>query len=134
MDNLINIMQCKARRLNIDEWIVGYLTYDSTDELWKIYCNIYSSAEPYALVEIAPIDESTICRSTGAKDKNGYLIFTKDIVKKGLQYYYVDWDPDQLSFELYTLDTNTKVSGFNKDTAENFLEVTGNIIKGRRFG
>ena len=70
----------KAKRLDNEEWVQGYLVYDNRDKLYRIIMEIQYSTGTCITTDNAPrVDSSTICRCTGSKDKNGKLIWENDI-------------------------------------------------------
>lgn len=72
----------KAKRLDNEEWVQGYLVYDNRDKLYRIIMEIQYSTGTCITTDIAPrVDVSTICQCTGLKDKNGKLIWENDIVR-----------------------------------------------------
>lgn len=67
----------KAQRADNGEWVQGNILLDieknKPSETYRIY--------PIDHVDICRIvDETTICQCTGLKDKNGNLIWEKDVV------------------------------------------------------
>lgn len=73
----------KAKRLDNREWVTGNLVfsvYHKNDVCVGQYGNE---------VGIHEVDSSTICQCTGLKDKNGKLIWEKDIIHKP---FYTDYD------------------------------------------
>ena len=71
----------KAKRLDNEEWVQGYLVYDNRDKLYRIIMEIQYSTGTCITTDNAPrVDSSTICRCTGSKDKNGKLIWENDIM------------------------------------------------------
>lgn len=72
----------KAKRLDNEEWVQGYLVYDNRDMLYRIIMEIQYSTGTCITTDYAPrVDSSTICRCTGLKDRNGKLIWENDIIK-----------------------------------------------------
>ena len=63
----------KAKRISDGEWIVGYLYRLSENNPPFIMLRKYG--------ESYEVDEHTICRCTGSKDKNGNLIWENDIAE-----------------------------------------------------
>ena len=72
----------KAKRLDNEEWVQGYLVYDNRDKLYRIIMEIQYSTGTCITTDNAPrVDSSTICRCTGSKDKNGKLIWENDVAR-----------------------------------------------------
>ncbi len=75
----------KAKRLDNGEWVV-----------WNIFSGLYGT----------DIDKSTICQCTGLNDKNGNLIWEKDIVdghvKRGAAFLncLVLWNESKARFDV----------------------------------
>lgn len=85
----------KAKRLDNGEWVQGYYVkglnmYDK--EIYLIFepnTMFYSSGEADGWYKVDP---STICQCTGLKDKNGRLIWGKNIVNTQCGKAIVVWD------------------------------------------
>lgn len=67
----------KAKRIDNGDWLVGYIVKYGYTGKEKYYIVPSYASDLYAI----EIDPSTICRSTGLKDKNNKLIWENDIVK-----------------------------------------------------
>ena len=67
----------KAKRIDNGDWLVGYIVKYGDTGKEKYYIVPSYASDLYAI----EIDPSTICRSTGLKDKNNKLIWKNDIVK-----------------------------------------------------
>ena len=89
----------KAKRIDNGEWVQGYLfgIWEKRYILWGMTNDIPNMIE---------VDPSTICRCTGLKDKNGKLIWEKDIVdghmKRGAAFLncLVLWNESKARFDV----------------------------------
>lgn len=89
---------CRAKRTDNGEWVIGN-RIDSPDGRIAI-------TETSGDWELHEVDPSTICQCTGLTDKNGKLIWEKDIVKHDMsdivgtvKWYkedYVGWCVDDI--------------------------------------
>ena len=87
----------KAKRLDNGEWVIGNLiqnpffkgvrSWISSEQEDKT--RLRSISRTQALWNSIEVDPSTICQCTGLKDKNGKLIWEKDIIHKP---FYTDYD------------------------------------------
>ena len=63
----------KAKRLDTNDWILGFLSMHKTGKYFiRPICGSASSSEE--------VEKNTICQFTGLKDKNGKLIWEGDII------------------------------------------------------
>ena len=103
----------KAKRLDNEEWVQGYLVYDNRDKLYRIIMDIQYSTGTCITTDNAPrVDSSTICQCAGLKDKNGKLIWENDVVAYWDTYSTesgyaeadcigkVVWDDETISFQV----------------------------------
>lgn len=140
----------KAKRISDGEWIVGYLYRLSENNPPFIMLRKYG--------ESYEVDEHTICRCTGSKDKNGNLIWENDITElfghRGVIKYVcggfgiayktpIDWDGIEANIKpitgcdnhLYACENDNYISlweiywNFNdEDDLVDTVEVIGNIF------
>mgnify|MGYP001127399996 CR=1 FL=1 len=146
----------KAKRINNGEWIVGYLyKLSKNNPPFIMLCSKYG--------ESYEVDEHTICRCTGSKDKNGKLIWENDIAElfghRGVIKYAcggfgivyrknIDWEEIQANIMcvtgceniLYACENDNYISlweiywNFNdEDDSVNTVEVIGNIFDNKEL-
>ena len=126
----------KAKRLDNEEWVQGYLVYDNRDKLYRIIMEIQYSTGTCITTDNAPrVDSSTICQCTCLKDKNGNLIWENDIVSYWDSYSTenglaeadcigkVVWDDETISFQV----TN-RLSAESWEVLDDECSVVGNAI------
>ena len=117
----------KAKRLDNNYWILGFLSVNKTGKYFiRPICGSALSSEE--------VDKNTICQCTGLKDRNGKLIFENDIVAYWDTYSTengwseadcigkVVWDDETLSFQV----TN-RLSAESYDVLDE-CSVIGNIF------
>ena len=123
----------KAKRIDTGEWVQGFLFQLYVDGGFD-WCIGNNPLLPNSFAELTEedidwfrVDESTICKCIGSKDKNGDLIFENDIVKDENErtwriHYYIP-------FAMYMLNGikhNGASNGMNTQIIK--CEVIGNIF------
>lgn len=75
----------RGKRIDNGEWVQGYLygIWEKRYILWGMINDIPNMIE---------VDPTTICPCTGLKDKNGKLIWEKDVVRCEVGTAEVIWD------------------------------------------
>lgn len=77
----------KAKRLDNGEWVQGALLLHDSD-----VATILNQHPADGSLQGFEVDLSTICQCTGLKDKNGKLIWEKDVVRCEVGTAKVIWD------------------------------------------
>lgn len=123
----------KAKRISDGEWIVGYLYRLSENNPPFIMLRKYG--------ESYEVDEHTICRCTGSKDKNGNLIWENDIAElfghRGVIKYVcggfgiayktpIDWDGIEANIKPITAVAASCIAGqCSIKNNDNYIDVSG---------
>ena len=131
----------KAKRVDNDEWIEGYLLKDGVTGQYFIHAKGNSvnesdkvNEEGFVQFVAFEVVESTICQHTGLTDKNRKKIFDNDIFKHYNRTDFLDfesyetgvvkWDEIKCRYVNYRVGTNET---FNLNCACDY-EVIGNIF------
>lgn len=114
----------KAKRISDGEWIVGYLYRLSENNPPFIMLRKYG--------ESYEVDEHTICRCTGSRDKNSKLIYDNDIAKdeKG-NLYKAFWQKNYYRYFWICIKSNYLFIGAQRNlwSIKSFeIEVIGNVF------
>lgn len=107
----------RGKRKDNNEWVCGYL-YRLSERLNPFIMFVNSNAESH---EVIP---ETVSQFTGLTDRLGKKIFEGDIIAKGLEFFEVRWNPEQVRWSIYS--DNYEVAGFTK-FSEPYFEIIGNI-------
>ena len=110
----------RGKRIDNGEWVYGSLAqtnnypYDGTNissYIWEIPC----------VETLKPVNSSTIGQCTGARDKNGTLIFEGDILR---HYKYKNLNSDVVAWDK---KANGGMGGWSMFHPLNEFEISGNI-------
>lgn len=123
----------RAKRTDTGEWIIGSLLVDKQQDI--------ETGEQIEIIGIYPseyndfakkVDPSTICQCTGFRDKNGELIWEKDILMA-----YLDEDhPEDVTYAKIEWNGSGWITHENNNEDQEYLddfvlenyEVVGNIF------
>lgn len=124
----------RGKRIDNGEWMEGHLITDEKDDLKYFIGYVLGTDEdgsPHDL-DAVQVDPSTICQCTGLKDKNGKLIWEKDILMAYLDedhpedvtYAKVEWNGSGW----ITHENNSEDQECLDDFVMENYEVCGNTI------
>lgn len=119
----------RGKRLDHGEWTYGY--YVKTKDYItgnKVSIIIPENAEMHPNGEIRSnaVDDETVCRYTGLKDKNGTKIFDRDILKSDEgNVGIVKWMPEHCAFMIYVKSENRYCYLWDNNFSK--IEIVGNI-------
>ena len=128
----------KAKRLDNEEWVQGYLfsIWEKRYILWGMTNDIPNMIE---------VDPSTICQCTGLRDKNDKLIWENDILHNG-NYFVVKWNAPCARFDIVLNNSHNipigkyepmicdwKTNDFKEYRKSVYYEVIGNIFDNKEL-
>ena len=104
----------KAKRIDTGEWVEGYLIADEQNKEKCFIGYVFGTNDdgtPHDF-DVVAVDPSTICQCTGLRDKNGKLIYEKNIVRDedgsvGIVEFGV-WNYYSIGFYIRWLSGNAK--------------------------
>lgn len=108
---------CRAKRIDNEQWVEGFyfcMTHPDGRHTHHFIIPLgadLSCGTPIEKIQIE-VDPSTLCWCTGIKDKNGRLIWEKDIVdghiKRGAAFLncLVLWNECKARFDVRAMDCN----------------------------
>ena len=113
----------RAKRIDTGEWIQGYLygIWERNYILWGMTNDIPD------MVEVNP---ETVCKCTGLKDKNGTLIWEKDIVNCLTEDCsgYIGWNESEAGFYFNVLLEDGSFEEEHIYDYQDCIEVIGNTF------
>ena len=126
----------KAKRLDNEEWVEGYLSYPFCTKKGNESYYFYAK-DSLGFFCRCVVDPTTICQCTGLKDKNGKLIWENDIMVAHLDEDYPENETyiRILWYEsgLCSKEKGSKdISPIDKFDQEHF-EVCGNIFDNKEL-
>lgn len=128
----------KAKRLDNDEWVEGYVLEDD-----RLFPGVYVCPKlsitckedgKMLMGEFIPVNPSTVCRCTGRTDKNGKMMFENDIIKlkdyNGWRTVQIFWSETKLCW-LYGGDGHPDEYFFISEphTREIFGNINNNLLE-----
>lgn len=118
----------KAKRLDNEDWLVGYVVKYGYTGKEKYYIVPSYASDLYAI----EVDPSTICQCTGLKDKNDKIIWENDIMVAHLDESYPDdktyqkviWNESGFHSKVKGSEDIEPIDRFDQE----WFEVIGNIF------